>query len=542
MVMSWLLPNHYYPWVSFYNDFSAFLALIVLSGFFIFSQGFPISATSLSLMVVACVPVVQWSFGKIFFLGDALIASSYLFGAALAVVSGRMVFFFLGARAFECMAWIILVGAILSCWVALRQWLGFDGNIWVVDLSPGGRPYANLSQPNNLATLLCMSLVSILYLWERFRLGRFSAALVALYLIVGVAITQSRTPWLGALCILVWWSCKAQRANMRLSVSWLTLWVGVYAVAVLALPYLADALYLSAVNLVERAQALHRIELWRQLWMAILHGGWWGYGWNQVSVAQIGVSLGHSVQLMSEHSHNIFLDILIWNGPLLGGGVALLVLAHFSRLAWRIKTCEGVFALLVIGLVFLHGLLEFPLEYGFFLLPIGILLGMLEGEQSIPEVFVLPRWGSGSALLVGVLVLGWVWHDYRLLEEDHRLLRFESARIGEVKAERIAPDVHLLTQLREFLQFARTQAQPSMTADQLEWMRRVVYRYPYPPSLFRYSLALALNGKPELARLELMRLQALHGDALYQEARQGMATISERYPQLESFWLVDHED
>ena len=111
-------------------------------------------------------------------------------------------------------------------------------------------------------------------------------------------------------------------------------------------------------------------------------------------------------------------------------------------------------------------------------------------------------------------------------------MRFENAQIGDLKAMQEAPDVVLLTQLREFIRFARTPATINMSREQIEWMRKVSHRYPYVSSIFRYSLALALNGQADAAREQLRILRALHGEKYYAEARQSLWEMSARYPQL----------
>lgn len=111
-------------------------------------------------------------------------------------------------------------------------------------------------------------------------------------------------------------------------------------------------------------------------------------------------------------------------------------------------------------------------------------------------------------------------------------MRFETAGIGFVSAEQAAPDVILLTQLREFTRFARTEAFEGMTQQEVEWMHRVASRFPYPPSLFRYVLALGLNGQPEEARQQLRVLQSLHSADHYAQAVENIGLMQERYPAL----------
>lgn len=531
VVLSWVVPNHYAPWSTAYNDFSIFIACAFF-GSYIFLRGVSVGvgASSVFFLLCALIPLFQFVFGVIFFVGDALLAAFYLLAFSAVLVLGRGFSVSpLKRQAHSLLACCIIIAAVLSVWLALMQWLMLPGSLWVADLNPGGRPFANLAQPNNLATLLCLGLASLLYLYETRRVGVWVGGALALFLLFAIALTQSRTPWVGAVGALLWWAWKGRELSLRLSLRAFVGWLVLYALLVLGLPYFAEALYLSPVELAEHALAAHRWELWQQLGLALVQGPLWGYGWNQVSVAQVAVALDLPLTLMTEHSHNIVLDLLLWNGPLLGGLIIALLAAWLVRLGLLARSCESVFALLAVGFVLVHGLLEYPLEYAFFLLPVGFLLGMVEGEQQARTLFTLPRWMFAGCLLASLVVIVWVWREYRVIEEDYRQMRFETARIGTLKSEHAAPDVVLLSQLREFIRFARTEATPNMSEEQLEWMRKVAHRYPYPPSMFRYALVLGLNNQTALAEQELLRLRALHGEEHYQQAHQAMLEVQGRY-------------
>src|SRR5690554_6577144 len=101
------------------------------------------------------------------------------------------------------LAGVILISASLSTWIAIKQWLLLSGSIWVADLPVAGRPFANLAQPNNLATLLGMGLASVIYFYERRKLNGISSGSLAAFLLFGIVLTQSRTPWLAAIAICV---------------------------------------------------------------------------------------------------------------------------------------------------------------------------------------------------------------------------------------------------------------------------------------------------------------------------------------------------
>lgn len=533
-LFSYLLPNHYFPWVTAYQDFLAFFAALCVLAFCVLSGPAVVSLGVLVFLLIAFIPLCQFFSGVIYFFGDALVASLYLFCFVLMLLVGYSIGIREAADRFVCTFFSVLIlAAFFSVWIALLQWLMLSGSIWVVDMPPGGRPFANFAQPNNLATLLCMAIAAAWYFYERRLLGRLSSSFLVLFLILGVVLTQSRTPWLGCVAVALFWLWKARCYPARLPIYALVIWLGVYVGLVIFFPWFADALHLPVASLLDRAQALHRWSLWIQLWTAVWEGPIWGYGWNQVSIAQVAVSQDFPVPLMVEHSHNILLDLLIWNGPLLGGMVICIIAIWLVFLGLRARSVESVFCLLVVGFVLTHAMLEFPLEYGFFLFPVGLLLGIVAGEQRSPREWVVPRSMVGAVLALSLCIFAWVWHEYRVIEEDHRLMRFETARIGDLKAEQDSPDVVLLTQLREFIRFARTPATEEMSAEQLEWMRKVVHRYPYPPSLFRYSLALALNGQAIQSSEQLTILRALHGDKHFDESMQALVQMQVKKPQLQ---------
>ena len=68
----------------------------------------------------------------------------------------------------------LLWAALLSAFMALLQWLSLTDSMttYVIHTEPGDRVFANLGQPNQLASLLLMGTVSLTYLYERKQLGR----------------------------------------------------------------------------------------------------------------------------------------------------------------------------------------------------------------------------------------------------------------------------------------------------------------------------------------------------------------------------------
>src|SRR5690606_35673916 len=124
-----------------------------------------------------------------------------------------------------------------------------------------------------------------------------------------------------------------------------------YVTLILVLPYIADWLYLSGADAVSRAKNAQRLDIWAQMWHAIRIGGSWGYGWTQVGSAQLAASLEYGGRLYVEHSHNIVLDLLVRNGPLVGSLIVLLTAGWLLRLCVKTTSLESVVLLMMVGAV-----------------------------------------------------------------------------------------------------------------------------------------------------------------------------------------------
>ena len=79
-------------------------------------------------------------------------------------------------------------------------------------------------------------------------------------------------------------------------------------------------------SLAQRAGSGHeRLGMWMQIIHAIGERPWFGYGWNQTSVAVVE-SIHFNTVKFGLIAHNIVLDLLVWNGLPLG----FLIIAYFA--------------------------------------------------------------------------------------------------------------------------------------------------------------------------------------------------------------------
>ncbi|WP_348682685.1 PglL family O-oligosaccharyltransferase [Acidovorax soli] len=434
-------------------------------------------------------------------------------------------------------AWFF--SALLSVGIGLVQWTGaLSLGIYGAELPPGGRPFGNVAQPNHLCTLSFLGLCGLLWLHQRQKVSGVVFWLGAGFLLLGMVMAQSRTGWLQIGLLLGWGLAMQARAGLRITRGQLLVLGATFAAGVLLWPAVGDALLLSTGRSIgDQMQAGARLPFWWSMLDAVGREPLWGYGWQQVGAAQQRVALDHpSVGAMFEHSHNLVLDLLLWNGLPVGGLIAAALAWWFIAHIRASRDARVVWLLAATGGVFMHGMLEFPLEYAYFLIPVGLVMGAVDNLSPAGGASLrVPRWAvlSFTALLAALFV--GVNADYLKAEENYRTLRMESARIGAAGIVTPAPELRLLTQLGAFLQFARTEATPGMAPEQVDWMRKVSERFGYPPVMFRYALAAGLNGQPEVAQQTLARLCRIHEPQRCVEAHEGWAGLQVRYPQLPPF-------
>ena len=539
-----LLPNHYYPWGNFNQEFLSYLGLLLLAaGLVAVIKSISAPRSSLIVATIALLPLLQYACGVIFFWGDAFLTFGYIVGLALAIAIGYNWQQQIASKPnhlidpLNALMGYLLSAAVFSTGIAIYQWLGLNNlGYLIVDIGPGVTPGGNLSQRNNFGSLASLGIVAAFYFKQRKILSLPTLISLAAFLILGLAICQSRTPWLIAFCSIVWIFVQRKTvANSgQILISLFALILFYLLLTLFLLPMLADGLLLRHDSYLRSATIGGRGVLWPSLLSAVFSGGWFGYGWGQGAVAPMAIGDYFEKNTFTEYSHNLFLDLLIWNGPVLG-----LILIAFT-LAWayrQVKNCRcenHVFVLWAIGLLAVHSMLEYPFAYAYFLLPVGLLSG---ASESLCDTRHWPIKGSRLSsiplLAIFSFVLVLVFRDYQIAEAKHRQMRFASA--GFVGAEKMyvpAGDILLLTQLSHFLNFTVTLAREDMSDAELESMGKVVSRYGYPPSLLRYALALGLNNRPVEAQRIMTVLQNTTNAEIYAEAFDNWASMAERYPQL----------
>lgn len=534
LALSWLLPNHYFPWNSFYLESAAAFAVLLITisfGRHWFKVSVPSSVWFVA--VAAAIPAVQWMTGLLHFSGDAWVSSLYVMGFAAAIAAGYVWGTLDGEKAAAGLAMTMLAGASLSSVLAIAQAIGIQlSGIYVMDAIPGMRAYANLGQPNNLATLIGFGAAGLLLLRERGSVGGVLAGALLLLLVVAASATQSRSALLFGPIFLAGLLFARRRGVRFITSPWeVGAAIATHWVAMWFWPSVQELLLLSPTeSLAERGGQSLRFVLWKAMFVAAGQSPWYGYGWLQVGEAHLAVAdLFPPTGELWMHAHNLFVDLLVWCGY----PIALLLIAgilYWWASRWRlVATMEHAIGLMVITAFGWHSMLELPHHYAYFLVPIGLWVGLVDSAAASPRSNgpLSVKWNLVPGLAALVMALA-IWKDYSTVEEDYRLIRFENLGIGSVRASQAAPDAPFMSAQTAFLRVARMPSIVGMSEATLLEMEAVTKRYPYGRALARLAQALALNGRLQDAVMIYVKIRHIHGEAMYAQVRQDLRREIER--------------
>lgn len=493
--LPWLLPTHSDPWTTFYSELLMAAVLLPLLGWslYVSTHSWAVSRLALFLVSVSVVPVFQSITGLLIFPGDAVLFVSYIFAFAVAVSLGQRAQLIESYRLADCLFASLVIAALLSTGLALYQWLGLDGlGVLVPSMEVGGgRAVAHVGQANNLSALLVWGVGGLWWGYSRRHIGGIGVALAVAFLLLGVVLTGSRTGCAQVAFLAVMALVCGRPRFLRRQVLAVVLLGGWFVALLFALPVVSELLFGAVAR--EMLSVGIRPKFWLMAFEALADRPLWGYGWNQVVAVHVALADKYpGLNTVMGHAHNVLLDLLLWNGVVLGG-VLIVGIVWWGWNQVRVVTTEthGII-LTVLGIFFIHAMLELPHLYEFFLLPVGLMVGMVSALNPMKVVTTLPRAfmavvGLGLAVLLVIM-----FRDYSLIEKNLTAQRMVAARItGAVVPA--SPNVIVLRSLQNALERLRTEPRRNMSREELDGFRRAVLHYPTTGGVFRYAQSAALN-------------------------------------------------
>lgn len=514
LALAWLSPYHYMPWLTFSSEMFSYASLFCLLAYY-WNTALKIPQIQWLWFAIALIPLGQWCFGIELYFNKALLSFFYLMGFAASTVLGFNLSKDVGSeKILKGLTTITFGVGLITAVIALLQTFGLEKNLWGIMPLKGLRPYANFAQPNNMGTFLMMSLMASFYLFEKKMTPTWLNVLGAILIIIVLTLSQSRTPWIASCILTVYLLYKYNTQAFLLKKRYLFLWPCLFFCCLILLPSINTPLveeglsHSGLTTVVERASTGHaRLGIWAQMLYAIREQPWFGYGWNQTSVAQMMGANFISHDERTNSAHNIILELLVWNGVILGS----IIIAYFSywifKLSRLIKTKEALVAALMVTPVLVHSMLEFPQNYAYFLFPVGFLLGLIQAEKYTGKIYNLQSGINTAILVVSILLYGLIWRDYNNAV-DALVNGRHSAEKGIFKQ----PTNHILflTEYRARAEWYYLNRFSYVDEKQLKELHKVVLISPTNYDLFKYAQLLAFNGKNEEAIQQLAYIDGLY--------------------------------
>jgi Virulence factor membrane-bound polymerase, C-terminal/Protein glycosylation ligase/O-Antigen ligase len=508
LAFSWLLPNHSQPWLSFHSD--AWLAFVLsLSAVFVLSKNrFAVKWhwTTMTALMMAMLPLLQFVLGLILIWGIAWINFAYLMGFLVAILVGAAWENENPGQSMDFLFLAIGIAALVSVGLQLHQFLNLDGiGPWVLS-STGSRHFGNMGQPNQLATLLLLGLVGCGWAYYRKIIGSVVAIGLSALILFGVGLTESRTAWLNVLLLAtaaVFWRRFAPSTNFVRVVVGLGCF---FAIAVLLLPVIND--WVGGGLPIEYRSAKNdpRFTAWVMFLKAAFERPWFGFGWGQLAHAQF-LMMDEKIILGGSYlqAHNAILDLILWNGLVIGIALS----SFYGWWAWttikRVASFSQVCLVSFLIVLGTHAMLEYPLQYAYFLMPAGIVMGSIDASMGRRPAFEVKKWLTALVLAISIGSLAITVRDYFRVETSFYGLRFELKKIDS-PIPRAPPDVLALTQWRDYIKFARIEVRPGFSENEIVWMRNLVTTVPSAFVMYRFAWVLSLNDGAGEAHMWLTRL------------------------------------
>jgi hypothetical protein len=537
LALALVLPNHTPPWMSFMQEALAASALALLAlACLVWPSGRSAwRAPDLLAFAFVILIATQLATGQILFLQSAWMPTLYLVGFHLASQTGAVLERKAPGRVTAIVVVAFLIAGLASVALQAYQLLGSTPGsdpIWVYRYAGGGRPAANLGQPNLLATVQVLGALGAFWLWKRGSLSGVVAVILCVTSLAGIALTQSRTGllnvWISVLMLTTW---NTHDPKLRLILPGL----GIVATA-LFVGYMqfGDLLAVaSGAGLADRGGGFGtRPFAWGLFTEAIGRQPLAGYGWGQAFAASLAVAPGYeALPELWLHTHNLLLDLAVWNGLPVALAAAAAMAVWLAQCVRGARDDGGRLLLLIVTVGLVHAMLEYPLSYAYVLLPMGLAAGALGERTQAAVVWRAPNWIAPMLVVLALAGMALTVRDYLRVEHTYRQLLLEKARI-RVLDGRDPPDVVVLTSLRDLIAFSRLEPSANMSESQLTWMTAVVKTHPGAHGFAKLARATALNGRISEAQYWVDNLCRIFSTRQCRELAEEWDRWAEAEPQL----------
>ena len=389
--------------------------------------------------------------------------------------------------------------------VFASQWP--DGD-WVARTYIVGTAVGNMRQPNHLSSLLVWSVVAAVWLSDAGVINRWLGTGLTLLFIFVIVLSGSRTGTVSVGLLALWGildrrlSRHARVLLLLAPVAYAIFWFGAAAWADYGHHVFGGEQRFAP----KKDISSSRFGIWSNTLSLIAMHPWAGVGFGELNFAWTLTPFPGRPVAFFDHTHNIVLQFAVELGlPLAVLVLALLGWALFC--AWRAaEDPTRRAALVMVLMILLHSLLEYPLWYAYFLLPAAFAFGICLGRPD--DAHATAPSGSRPLLIASMLLmLGGVASvaDYARV-----VAIFAPAEGAPPLAQRIAAGQRSVLFAHQADYAAATTAEHP--ADALGSFRRAPHNLLDARLMIAWAKALDESGDTERARYIAQRLKEFRND------------------------------
>ena len=325
-----------------------------------------------------------------------------------------------GTLAFRALCIGLVVAGVATSLIGLVQvyvpaWA--DGH-WIAPSGIPGRAVSNMRQPNHMSSLLLWAIIAAVWLGDAAAAGRAARVglrAAALLMLFGLVLSGSRTGMLGTGLLALWGlvdrrlSRQARAALVLAPVVFALCWWGAAAWS-----HHSQAVFGGEAQFNKSDISSSRFGIWANTLALIQAHPWFGVGFGEFNFAWTLTPFPGRPVAFFDHTHSLPLQFAVELGlPLAALVLALLLWALWGNLRQALRApaeSEGPgvhrAAFVIVLMVLLHSLLEYPLWYAYFLLPAAFAFGLGVERPAAAQAPETPRDRSRTRpLLVASMVL-----------------------------------------------------------------------------------------------------------------------------------------
>lgn len=380
------------------------------------------------LMLVVCAAWVGHAScgGYVVYLGLFLLA--YVLGAQVEArwLAGTVAIGMLGCALLQSLAGLLQLMGVTAGGVVM-------GKIYM-------QAFGNVGQANHYADLIYLGLASLAFLFGRNWLKWWAALPLAFWLALAAAASASRGTLLYMVAFLVLGVISFRRGETQVRRAGLALVVifvcSVLAQVLVTYGHILDAL--AVTTALDRAGDAgsngQRLFNWRAACQAIAHHPWIGQGpatFYKASIDAMFTTPPAGFPKFAEHAHNLPLNMAAELG-------LPLTIVMMSGLAWwylrkffAICSVPQLWALACVSVVGLHSMVEYPLWYTYFLVPVGLCMGVADAGDPRLSPWRVARSAGVVAAVVALGVVIWTLHDWNYVRAA-----YDTLAAGEPRPDR----------------------------------------------------------------------------------------------------------